>query len=697
MIKKVRKRDGSIVEFQKEKIYNAIGKSFEVGGKPIVVEQLNAIVDKVIEAVKIKEKGNRIPSVEDVQDVVERVLIEENLFDVAKNYILYREKRRELRETKTILTGVSDDFKLSLNGLKVLERRYLMKNGNGQVIETPREMFERVAKAIAKIDKKYDKNADTSAVEKEFYEAMTSFQFVPNSPTLMNAGLPLAQLSACFVLPVGDSMEEIFDAVKYTAIIHKTGGGTGFSFSRLRPQQDVVQSTFGVASGPLSFMRVFDTATDVVKQGGKRRGANMGILDVTHPDILNFIGCKEKDGVLANFNLSVGITEKFMKAVERKDDIELVNPRSGEVARLVNAKTIFDLLVYNAWKTGDPGIIFLDRLNKDNPTPKLGKIESTNPCGEQPLLPYEACNLGSINLSKFVKDGKVDWDALATMIKTAVHFLDNVIDASKFPLKEIEEMVRGNRKIGLGVMGWADMLIKLGIPYNSDDALKLASRLMKFVTDIAREKSQQMANERGEFPNFKDSIYKVKQRNATLTTIAPTGTISIIAGCSSGIEPLFGVVYMRNVMEGTELLEVNDEFKKMLIENNSYSDELLREIARAGSIRNIKNVSDDIKKLFVVAHDIAPEWHIKMQSAFQKYTDNAVSKTVNLPFNATPSDVEKIYMLGYKLGVKGITVYRDGCKSEQPMQIAKDVSMSNGLIKVDSEYSGDTKCEECRV
>lgn len=692
MIKKVRKRDNSIVEFQKEKIFNAIKKAVDAVGGEV---QIDTVVDKVIDNLLAKERKNRIPTVEEIQDIVERVLIELKYFDVARAYILYREKRRELRETKVILTGVEDELKLSVNGLKVLERRYLQKNDKGAVIETPKDLFERVAQNVAKIDRKYDHTADVNTTAKAFYEMMATFRFMPNSPTLMNAGTSIGQLSACFVLPVDDDMASIFDAVKNAALIHQSGGGTGFSFSRLRPQFDVVRTTQGVASGPVSFMRVFDVSTDVIKQGGKRRGANMGVLEVTHPDILDFISVKEKEGLLTNFNISVALSDKFMESIEG-GSIDLINPRTGQPVRRVRSKIIFDMLVYNAWKSGDPGIIFLDRINRDNPTPKLGNIEATNPCGEQPLLPYEACNLGSINLGKFVKDdGKIDWQGIQETVIHAVHFLDNVIDLSKFPIKKIEEVVKGNRKIGLGIMGWADMLLKLGIPYNSDDALKLAHKIMKFISGTAHEQSQSLAKKRGEFPNCRNSIYDKQYRNATLTTIAPTGSISIIAGCSSGIEPLFAIAFIRNVMEGTELLEVNETFKKLMVDKGLYSDDLVREILKSGTLQHIKIIPDDIKKVFVTAHEISPEWHIRMQAAFQHYTDNAVSKTVNLPNNATPSDVEKIYLLGWKLGVKGITVYRDVSKSDQPMQINIDVA--DGLKKVDSEYCGDSACAVCNL
>jgi len=716
MFERVKKRDGRIVPFEKGKITEAIFKALQStgeGGR----EEAEELSDNVMG--QIEERfGGRVPDVESIQDLVERALITSGYAETAKAYILYRKERAELRKAKEVLTGVKDDIKLSLNALKVLERRYLIKDELGRPVETPRELFERVANNIALADKKYDEKADIERSAEEFYNLMTSFLFIPNSPTLMNAGTKLQQLAACFVLPVGDTISEIFDAVKYTALIHKTGGGTGFSFSRLRPKNDVVQSTGGIASGPLSFMRVFDVATDVIKQGGKRRGANMGILRYDHPDIFDFITAKSNEGVLSNFNISVGITEDFMKAVQNGEEIDLINPRDGKSVRKVKASVIFDLLVYNAWKSGDPGIIFLDRLDRDNPTPHIGHIESTNPCGEQPLLPYEACNLGSINLSKMARNGSIDYELLKDVVHKSVHFLDNVIDMSRFPLKQITNMVNGNRKIGLGVMGFADLLIQLNVAYNSEKALEVAEEIMKFIATEAKKKSQELAKIRGPFPNFKGSVFDIKGeppiRNATLTTIAPTGTISIIGNCSSGIEPLFAVVYVRNVMEGTELLEVNNYFEDIAKKQGFYSDDLMREVAKTGSLHDIRGIPEKVKRLFVTAHDIEPEWHVRMQAAFQKYVDNAVSKTVNLPYYATPHDVEKIYILGYELGVKGITVYRDRSKSEQVIYMGSNyndipntnkevnsrnvrygVNLGNGLVRVDSEYSGG--CETCSI
>ncbi|MFQ6020662.1 MAG: vitamin B12-dependent ribonucleotide reductase [Candidatus Aenigmatarchaeota archaeon] len=687
-ISKIRKRDGRIVKFDQSKITNAIHKAM------ISVKAGNGRVAKNIsnKVVKLLEKRfkRKIPNVENVQDIVEEVLIKNNFKEVAKVYILYRKKRTEIREAKKFL-GVKDELKLTVNAINVLQRRYLLRNNKGEIIESPTEMFRRVAKAIAKVDKKYRKNPKKA--ERDFYNMMANLEFLPNSPTLMNAGTELGQLSACFVLPVEDSIKSIYNAVRDMALIQQSGGGTGFSFSRLRPKGDIVRTTHGIASGPVSFMRVFDVATDVIKQGGKRRGANMGILRVDHPDVMEFITAKNKESFLNNFNLSVAVTENFMKAVKKDKEYNLINPRIKKPVLKLKAKDVFNLIISMAWKKGDPGIVFIDEVNKYNPTPKLGEIESTNPCGEQPLLPYESCNLGSINLSKMINKNKIDWKKLKRIVHNAVHFLDNVIDANKYPLKQVERMTKGNRKIGLGVMGFADMLIQLGIPYDSEKAIKTAEEVMKFISKEAKKASIQLAKERRAFPNFRKSIYKKKIRNATITTIAPTGTISIIAGCSSGIEPLFAISFVRNVMEGTQLLEVNPLFEKIAKEKGFYSTELMMKIAKKGSIKNIKEIPKNIRKLFVTAHDISPEYHVKIQAAFQKYTDNAVSKTVNLPHTATIDEVKKVFLLAYKLKCKGVTVYRYGSKKEQVLNIGEVTG--DEYVSADAEYAGGCPTPYC--
>ena len=563
------------------------------------------------------------------------------------------------------------------NAMKVLEKRYLAKDEEGRVTEDVAGLFTRVARAVAEADAIYDPHADIDSVAGSFVELMTSLRFLPNSPTLMNAGRPLGQLSACFVLPVGDSMEEIFEAVKNAALIHKSGGGTGFSFSRLRQKGATVRSTGGVASGPVSFMRVFNVATEAVKQGGTRRGANMGILRVDHPDILEFIRCKSDTNDINNFNISVGVTEAFMRAVEAGESYDLIDPKSKKAVSQLSAREVFDEIVDAAWQTGEPGIVFLDRLNRDNVVPSLGEIESTNPCGEQPLLPYESCNLGSIDLVTMLKttDGKTefDFDLLRATVEEAVHFLDNVIDVNSYPLEKIGEMTRSTRKVGLGVMGFADALLALGIPYDSAEGADFAERVMSFIQEAGHGASRALAKTRGAFPLFSESTLQNDEpiRNATVTTIAPTGTLSIIAGCSSGVEPVFAYVYIRNVMDGTQMVEVNPLLTEKLRALGLDSEELYRRIAAEGTIAHIQEIPEEVRRVFVCAHDISPEAHVRMQAAFQRHTDNAVSKTVNFPNAATRDDVYAVYLMAYREGLKGVTIYRDGSRTGQVLNIGK--------------------------
>jgi len=676
-ISKVKKRDGRIVDFDESKIALAIWKSAEsVGGKDRKrSEELAGMVTKLLEQ---KFGGENIPSVEDVQDGVEKVLIEEGHAAVAKAYILYRQKRAEVRQMKSML-GVNDELKLSMNAIKVMASRYLCRDEDRNIIESTAQLFRRVARAIAEPEAAYGGEERVKQYEEAFYKMMVSREFMPNSPTLMNAGTDLGQLSACFVLPVPDSIPSIFDSIKYTAIIHKSGGGTGFSFSRLRPKGDVVRSTGGIASGPLSFMQVFNAATEVIKQGGKRRGANMGMLRVDHPDILEFITAKEREGILSNFNISVAVTDKFMRAVESNGEYDLVNPRNKKPNKSMPARAVFNLMVMMAWKNGEPGVVFIDKINAANPTPALGEIESTNPCGEQPLLPYESCNLGSINLERMMTDGEIDWDKLRNTIRLAVRFLDNVVDVNKYPIPEIEKMTMTNRKIGLGVMGFADMLIKMGIPYNSEEAIRVSEKVMKFIHEESKKMSEELGAEKGDFEGFDKSVWAKRykhMRNATTTTVAPTGTISVIADCSSGIEPIFAVAYTRDVSEslGHELVEINPMFETAMIERGLYNEELVKKVSQVGSVQSIHEVPEEVRRLFVAALEIEPEWHVRIQAAFQKYTDNAVSKTINFSNWATPHDVEKAFMLAWKLNCKGITVYRYGSREKQILKVVEKQS-----------------------
>ncbi|MGB9720395.1 MAG: adenosylcobalamin-dependent ribonucleoside-diphosphate reductase [bacterium] len=663
MIKSVIKRDGAVVDFQPEKIYLAIEKAMKATNEDISLTK--KIGDEVIAELE-RKFGSLKPNVEDIQDIVEQILIKNGKFNTARAYIIYRQLRTDLRNKK-IMLGIKDQLKLSLNSLRVLTERYLLHDSKGRPIETPSDMFSRIARAIAQVDANY--KGDPAKAEQDFYQMMANMEFLPNSPTLMNAGNELGQLSACFVLPVEDSLISIFDTLKYTALIHQSGGGTGFSFSRIRPKGDMVKTTMGIASGPVSFMKIYDCATEVIKQGGKRRGANMGILSVTHPDIVDFVRAKEKEGEFANFNISVAVSDDFINRAINNQGYDLINPRDNRPVKNLNARDIFDMIILNAWKSGDPGMIFIDEINRRNPTPELGRIESTNPCGEVPLLPYESCNLGSINLARMFVENKFSYEKLRMTIETAVHFLDNVIDANRYPLPEIEKITRGNRKIGLGIMGFADSLVKMGIPYDSESALNFANELGNFLQIEARRASRMLAEKRGSFPNIEKSIFRNSEpmRNATVTSIAPTGSISMIADTSSGIEPLFSVGYLRNVLD-TTLVMVNPIFEEIAHTQGFYSPDLISEIVHEGSLKKIKGIPDDVKRLFPIAHEIMPEIHIRMQAIFQKYVDNAVSKTINLPEDATLEQTRAAFLMAHKLKCKGITVYRYNSKKNQVLE-----------------------------
>lgn len=691
MVKNVIKRDGTKEAFHSAKIFTALVKA----GKEIVpLTKAERIAHIVLPLVvnRIEAYRHSEISIEIIQDIVEESLMKAEYVQIAKAYILYRKYRQDVRCAKNKL-GIKDELKLSLNAACVLKERYLLKDEHRRVIETPRAMFQRVADCVARAERSFSRGKEVFYRD-AFYEKMISLEFLPNSPALMNAGTSLGQLSACFVLPVDDSMPGIFSALTAMALIHQSGGGTGFSFSRLRPKDDIVSSTKGTASGPVSFMEVFDAATKVIVQGGKRRGANMAVLRVDHPDIVEFIEAKSKKGVLENFNLSVGITDVFMRALKHNGSIGLINPRTKKVVRKIEAKTLFSSIAFNAYMRADPGLIFLDHINKTHPLKRLGEIETTNPCGEIPLLPYESCVLGSVNVSKFVNDKKIDWLRLAETVKTGVRFLDNVIEITKYPLPKIEMISKASRKIGLGVMGFADMLIKLRIPYNSPAAVTCAQKLMKFIRRISVEASVRLAGERGVFPYWEYSLYRkhnLKLRNATLNSIAPTGSLSIIAGCSSGIEPLFALSFMRNVLEGKCLYEMNSLIERVAKEEGVYSKKLMECIQGEATLKNIKGIPSALKNNFVTTFDIMPVDHLKIQAAFQALTDNAVSKTINIPYEATFEDVKDIYLKAHALKLKGITVYRYGSKEEQVLYKEKN------LIDVDESCNEGCFGEKCMV
>ncbi len=699
-LERVSKRDGSSVAFDPGKIARAIERALAATGEAGDAERL---AREVVARLEQRAAASPTPGVEEVQDRVEETLAARGLLATARAYIQYRQRRAAIRHTKQLL-GVRDALKLTVNAAAVLKKRYLLRNERGELAETPEELFRRVARAVAAAER----GAERERYEELFYGLLARLDFLPNSPTLMNAGTAVGQLSACFVLPVEDSIPGIFDALKSMALVHKSGGGTGFSFSRLRPRGDLVAPTGGLASGPLSFMSIFDVTTGVIRQGGRRRGANMAILRCDHPDVLEFIRAKERDGQLSNFNLSVGVTDELMAALERDGTIALRNPRDGKPRGELRARELFRQLVDQAWRSGDPGVVFLDAINRANPTPALGAIEATNPCGEQPLLPWESCNLGSLNLAQMIRGGALDEDRLRATVRLAVRFLDDVIDVNRYPLEEARRITEGNRKIGLGVMGLADALLALGLPYDSEEALRFAERTAALIQEEAHRASAALAEERGPFPNFGGSLWErrgERLRNATVTTIAPTGTISIIAGCSSSIEPLFAVCFVRNVIEGTRLFETNPVFEAIGRRRGFLSDELLAEVARRGSLAAVAGIPDDVRRLFVTALDIAPEWHVRMQAAFQRHCDNAVSKTINFPPEATPEEVARAFRLAHAEGCKGITVYRYGSKREQVLYLGGDPALSaldpnlegREYTTADAEYAGGCLSGQCAI
>jgi ribonucleoside-diphosphate reductase alpha chain len=678
---KIRKRDGSVADFDKEKITNAIFKAAQsVGGSDRAESE--KVADKVVQFISEKFAENYIPTVEEVQDLVEKALIETGHATTAKSYILYRHRKNIEREMKKAM-GVEDDLKLPLNSIQVLEKRYLLKDENGKIIETPSQLFRRVAHHLASNELNYGADEDTvNHYEGAFYEIMTNFEFLPNSPTLMNAGAELGQLAACFILPVKDDIEQIFESVKHQAIIHKTGGGTGFCFSYLRPKGDFVKSTAGIASGPISFMSAFDNATNVIKQGGKRRGANMATMHVWHPDIEEFITMKQTPGVMENFNVSVMVDDKFMQSVEGNMEYDLLNPRTGAALRKVNARSLFKLIAYSAWKSAEPGMLFIDEINRKNPTP-ADPIHATNPCGEVPMPDYESCNLGSINLVKFVEldwsktdwKKKVDWSRLRYVVRVAFQFLDNVIDMNRYPIAQIRDQTLKNRRIGMGVMGFARMLFKMGVRYDSELGNEIGEEVMRFIQDECRKMSHELGRARGSFPGFRDSPLNEQydaMRNATCTSIAPTGTISMIADSSSGIEPVFALSFLKTVRAG-QYYYCDEIFEHVLKVRGLYSQELMQKVMEEGTIQHMDEIPEDIKQVFRVSHDMSPEAHVLMQAAFQKNVDLAVSKTINMPAEATVEDVEHVYMLAWKTNCKGITIYRDSSRHEQVLHVGKTV------------------------
>lgn len=650
---KVKRRDGVIVEFNKERILN---KFIELTNDNELSKDLTAkVIDKLND-----------PNKQDILNSI-KVVLEENASQYLTNYEkYYQDKEKEIQERKEMLDGIIDDSDFDMNQLRIAAAKYLKRDENGKIVENINDLYWRVAKQLAASENDYE------LWSQKFYNIISKLEFLPGGRTLSNAGHGCNQLANCFVIPINDSMEKIFDAVKAQALVQKTGGGTGFDFSELRSKGSRVIRSNGVASGPVTFIKVFDAATSVIMQGN-RRGANMGILRVDHPDILEFITSKDDTTQLTNFNLSVSVTDNFMEAVKKDEHYDLIDPHTKKPINSMRAKKVFDMIIDHAWKTGEPGIIFIDNINKTNWVRHLGDIAATNPCGEVPLLPWEACNLGSINLSLMVKEGQVDWDRLKEITRISQRLLDNVIDVGTYPIQEITEMVKKTRRTGLGIFGFADMLYQLNIPYNSDEGVEMAEKVMKFINDNAHEVSRELAEEKGVFPAWPGSDWEkkgIKMRNCAVTSIAPTGTLSMLASTSGGCEPNFALCFIKNSPSlGETFVYANQCFEKIAKEKGFYSEELMRKIAEHGSVAHIEDVPKEIRDVYVTAHEITPEWHIKMQAAFQKYVDNSISKTINFPNNATKEDVKQGYLLAYDLGCKGCTVYRDGSRGSQVLNI----------------------------
>lgn len=671
MVTKVRKRDGRIVLFNKDKIVDAIFKAMNSVNKVDheLAEKLADIIETDLEN-KFSKKD--APNVEDIQDLIEKALIKEDLAEVAKSFILYRYKRSVIREAKQSLIGKIDDSDLSITSLKIAEAKYLLKDENGNIIETPIQMFQRVAKFIANVEKKYNKDEMyIKDLEKKFFGIISNLEFLPSGRILAHAGTDSNSLASSIAIPIEDSLEDIFTSLLHAVTLQKKTVGTGFNFSKIRPRGNRTSENYGKAVGPVAFMHIFNSASELIKCRGNRKSANMGILRIDHPNIIDFIGAKENQNYLNNFNISVGLTDKFLEAVRKNENYDLVDPFTEKSVSKLNARKIFDMIISTAWKNGEPGLLFLDNINRKNPTQELGKLEITSSCAEMALYPYEGAFLGSINLEKFIKSDEIDYEKLGYVIKLAVRFLDNSIDVSNYSIEKVNEITKANRKIGLGIMGFADLLYGMEIAYNSERALEIAEELIKFVQKAAREESSNLGIEKGNFPNYKKSIFvkKTPMRNATVTAIAPSGSISILAETSNSIEPNFAIGYMRNVLGNTQIMFVNKHFEKIGKDKGFYSPSLIKTIVEQGSLENIEEIPEKIKRIFVVSHQISPEWHVKMQAVFQKHIDNGISKTINFPFTATLQDVEKGYFKAHELGCKGITIYRDGSRIEQVINL----------------------------